>query len=79
VLPAAGSSTLSWSTSDATSVVITPNLGPDVGAVAASGTRVVNVTQTTQYTLVATGPGGSATATVTVYVGSVPARRRPSR
>ncbi|HJW93195.1 MAG TPA: hypothetical protein VJ901_06220 [Thermoanaerobaculia bacterium] len=79
VLSAAGSSTLSWSTSDATSVVITPNLGPDVGAVAASGTRVVNVTQTTQYTLVATGPGGSATATVTVYVGSVPARRRPSR
>jgi len=79
ILAAAGSTTLSWSTSNATSVVITPNLGPDVGTVDASGSRVVNVTQTTRYTLVATGPGGTTSATITVYVGGGPPRRRPTR
>jgi len=73
-----GSVTLSWSTTNATSVVITPNLGADVGSVPTNGTKVVNVTQTTRYTLVATGPGGTASAIVTVYVGSGPPRRRPS-
>jgi streptogramin lyase len=73
-----GPVTLSWSTTNATSVVITPNLGADVGSVPTSGTKVVNVTQTTRYTLVATGPGGTASAIVTVYVGSGPPRRRPS-
>jgi len=74
-----GPVTLSWSTTNASSVVITPNLGADVGSVPTSGTKVVNVTQTTRYTLVATGPGGTASAIVTVYVGSGPPRRRPSR
>ena len=78
LLAAAGSSTLSWTTTDATTVTITPSVGPDVGAVATSGTRVVNVTQTTRYTLTATGPGGTTTAVVTVYIGA-PARRRPVR
>lgn len=77
VLASAGPSTLTWSTTDAISVVITPNLGPDVGTVAASGSRTVNPTQTTRYTLTATGPGGVVTRTVTVYVGTPP-RRRPS-
>jgi uncharacterized protein DUF4082/Big-like domain-containing protein/G8 domain-containing protein len=60
------SSTLSWSTTNATTVSI--NQG--IGAVATSGTRSVSPTVTTTYTLTATNSAGSATATATVTVGS---------
>jgi hypothetical protein len=39
-----------------------------IGAVAASGSKVVAPTSTTTYTLTATGPGGTATAQATVTV-----------
>ena len=54
--------TLSWSTTNATTVTI--NQG--VGTVAASGTRSVSPTATTTYTLTATNSAGSVTATATV-------------
>ena len=68
-----GSATLSWTTTDATTVTIS-----GVGTVAVSGTQVVTPTVTTTYTLTAIGPGGTATATVTVRVGE-PGRRRSVR
>jgi hypothetical protein len=51
----AGSSTLSWNVSNASSVTITPGIGP-VGSV---GTRSVTPTSTTIYTLTASNPAGS--------------------
>jgi|GEM_PF-1343304 len=61
-----GSVTLSWNVSDATGV----SVDPGVGAVnpATVGTRTVQVTGTTAFSLHATGPGGSATAAATVTV-----------
>jgi len=61
-----GSSTLSWSATNATSVSISNGIGP----VAASGSLAVQPAATTTYTLTASGPGGSATASTTVTVGS---------
>ena len=59
-----GASTqLTWSTSDAPRV----ELG-GVGAVAASGQQAVQPSQTTDYKLTATGPGGATTADATVNV-----------
>ena len=69
------SSTLSWQTSNATSVTITPGVGP----VANNGSVAVMPAQTTTYTITATGvpgPGLSATDTcsvaVTVTAGQLP-------
>jgi phospholipase C len=59
-----GSSTLSWTTKNATKVSISPG----IGTVALSGTSVVKPTATTTYTLTATGAGGTKTATVKVTV-----------
>jgi len=56
------SSTLTWNTTNATSVTI--NQG--IGSVAGSGTRIVSPTATTTYTLTATNATGSVTATVTL-------------
>ena len=58
------SATLSWSTTNATTVAI--NQG--IGTVAASGTRSVSPTATTTYTLTATNAAGSTTATATLTV-----------
>jgi hypothetical protein len=60
------SSTLSWSTSDATTVTL------DGAAVNPNGSRVVTPTATTTYTLVATNATGSAQSTVTVTVTAPP-------
>ncbi len=61
-------STLSWSVTGATTL----NIDPGIGAV--SGTSVtVRPSATTTYTLTATNSVGSATAAVTVMVGSPPA------
>jgi len=57
-----GSSTLSWTTEHADTVTITP----DIGTVAASGSREVTPAKTTTYTLTAKGSGGTAIARVTV-------------
>ena len=61
-----GSSTLSWSVTDATSVTI----DNAIGSVALSGTTTVSPITTTTYTLTATNTTGSVTATTTVTVSS---------
>ena len=58
------SSTLKWSTSNATQVSISPG----IGTVQASGTHAVYPNETTSYELTATGPGGSVNRSVTVNV-----------
>jgi hypothetical protein len=57
-----GSSTLTWNVSNATSVSITPGIGP-VGSV---GTRSVSPSATTLYTLTASNPAGSVFHTIQV-------------
>jgi len=59
------SSTLSWATSGATSIAITPSAFTSTSA---SGSMNVSPTATTTYTLTATNASGSATATTTVTV-----------
>lgn len=56
--------TLRWETADATQVVISPG----VGAQSPTGSVEVTPTETTIYTLVAEGPGGRASASLTVAV-----------
>ena len=51
--------TLSWSSTDATDA----DIEPGVGKVAVQGSTPVNPTGSTTYTITATGPGGTATAT----------------
>ena len=59
------SSTLSWVTSGATSIAITPGTFTSTSA---SGSTSVSPTVTTTYTLTATSTGGSTTATAMVTV-----------
>ncbi len=59
------STTLSWTTKNATSAQINNGVGP---VAVPSGSTSVNPTQTTTYTLTATGAGGSVTAQATVTV-----------
>lgn len=61
-------STLRWSISNATDM----NIDQGIGAVQSQGSRQVFPSNTTTYTLVANGPGGSDTRTVTVEVSSPP-------
>jgi hypothetical protein len=70
-ISAGQSSTLSYQTSNATSVVITPG----IGSVPPNGTYVVSPIVTTNYTVTATGQGGATTScsvAVTVTPASVP-------
>jgi pimeloyl-ACP methyl ester carboxylesterase len=60
------SSVLSWSTTNATTVVISGVAGAQSG----QGSTTVNPGATTTYTLTATGSGGSASATTTIVVQS---------
>ncbi len=62
------SSTLTWSTGGATSVVIDQG----VGTVSASGTVTVSPATTTTYTLTATNSAGPVTKTVTIVVQATP-------
>src|SRR6516164_10012281 len=50
--------TLTWSSTNATSIT----LEPSVGGVAAQGSTTLKLSQSTTYTVTATGPGGSAHA-----------------
>lgn len=61
------STTLSWSSTNATSVTIDNG----IGQVAASGTKDEIPPTTTTYNATAAGPGGSAKASVTVTVGGL--------
>jgi len=55
---------LSWTTTDATSV----SIAPEVGAVTAQGSTTVTPAGSTTYSITATGAGGSASASVSVTV-----------
>jgi peptidoglycan-associated lipoprotein len=61
------STTLTWSSTNATSLT----LSPGIGAVSAEGSQTVSPQDSITYTITATGPGGSADASVQVSV-SVP-------
>jgi len=63
--------TLTWSSTNATSITLEPSLG----RVAPQGSMTVKPTQSTSYTVTATGPGGSshANAQVTITAASSPA------
>lgn len=60
------SAMLRWSVSNASEITAEPA----IGALPASGTRGVYPSATTVYTLRATGPGGTVTASATVNVGN---------
>jgi len=60
--------TLSWSSTNATQLTI----APDVGAVAPEGSTKVTPGGSTTYTITASGPGGSADASVNVTVAAPP-------
>src|SRR5690348_15521670 len=62
-------STLSWSSTNATDL----DIQPGVGKVSPEGSTSVTPTETTTYTVTASGPGGSATATAQVTVAAPPA------
>jgi len=70
--------TLTWSSTNATSIT----LEPSVGSVAAQGSKTVRLSQSTTYTVTATGPGGSAHASAQVNITPAPpqaAVRKPSQ
>src|SRR6201998_151726 len=60
--------TLTWSSTNATSL----NLSPGVGSVSAEGAQRVTPQDSTTYTLTATGPGASADASVHITVNAPP-------
>ena len=62
------SATLSWSSTNATQL----NLTPGVGTVAPEGSTKVTPDSSTTYTITATGPGGSADASVSITVATPP-------
>jgi peptidoglycan-associated lipoprotein len=66
--------TLSWSSTNATDLTI----APDVGRVAAEGSTPVTPTVSTSYQVTASGPGGSATASVRVTVNAPEAAPPPA-
>jgi len=63
-----GSSTLSWTSTNATQLTI----APEVGTVNAEGSTKVTPAHSTTYTITASGPGGSANATARVTVSAPP-------
>src|SRR5215467_1850164 len=60
--------TLTWSTTNATSIT----LEPSVGRVAPQGSTTIKPSQSTTYTVTATGPGGSAHANTQVTIAPAP-------
>jgi peptidoglycan-associated lipoprotein len=60
--------TLSWTSTDATQLTISP----EVGAVTAQGSTQVHPSDSTTYTITASGPGGSADASARVTVAAPP-------
>lgn len=60
--------TLTWSSTNATTL----SLSPGIGNVSAEGSQQVTPQDTTTYTLTATGPGGSADASVRITVNVPP-------
>src|SRR5271163_3607114 len=60
--------TLNWSSTNATQLTITP----DVGQVTAEGSTKVTPTSSATYSITATGPGGSANASARITVATPP-------
>jgi len=69
-----GSTTLSWSSTNATQLTVSP----EVGAVAPEGSTKVTPSDSTTYTITASGPGGSADASVRVTVAAPPPPPTPT-
>ncbi len=69
-ISAGGSSTVTVTASDATQVTLTGTDGSSYSLQSNGGTQAVNPTATTTYTAMATGAGGSKSASTTVTVGS---------
>lgn len=69
---AGGSSTLSWSVSNAYSVIIAPVVYRQLGPIPATGSVPISPSVTTTYTLTATNASGIRNETVTVTVNSEP-------
>ena len=70
--------TLTWSSTNATSIILEPAVGP----VATQGSTKVKPSQSTTYTVTATGPGGSAHASAKVIITPEPAQaavRKPTQ
>src|SRR5438132_1378108 len=68
------SSTLTWNSTDATQL----SIDPGVGTVTAEGSTKVTPSDSTTYTITASGPGGSADSTVRVTVAAPPAEPAPT-
>jgi peptidoglycan-associated lipoprotein len=68
------SATLSWNSTDATTL----SIDPGVGAVTAQGSTKVTPSDSTTYTVTASGPGGSASATASVSVNAPPPEPAPA-
>jgi len=66
-------STLTWSSTNATQLTISP----EVGTVAPEGSTKVTPTDSTTYTLTASGPGGSANSSVRITVAAPQAAPPP--
>jgi len=66
---------LSWTSTNATSVTI----APEVGTVTAEGSTKVSPAGSATYTITATGPGGTANATARVTVAAPPPPPPPDR
>jgi peptidoglycan-associated lipoprotein len=66
--------TLSWTSTNATDL----DIEPGVGKVVAQGSTPANPTESTTFTITATGPGGTATADARVTVGAAPVEAAPS-
>lgn len=62
------SATLTWTTTDATNV----SISPEVGAVTAQGSTKVSPADSVTYTITASGPGGSADGSARVTVSQPP-------
>jgi phospholipase C len=62
--------TISWATTNATSVTIDPPVpqGENTGALPTSGSSILPVNTTTIFTITASGPGGTATKNLTVEI-----------
>ena len=72
---AGDSSTLSWTSTNATSVAI----APEVGTVTAEGSTKVSPADSATYTITASGPGGTANATARVTVAAPPPPPPPDK
>ena len=67
-IPYGDSTTLSWTSQNATDL----DLRPGVGKVQAAGSTSLTLRESTKFTVTATGPGGTETATTRVTVAPPP-------